>query len=70
MPRTPTLRQAAVLRLLRIGMTTKEIAAELSISESAVNKHISALLSIYRAKSRTHLVHLAAESSDASVDIT
>ena len=60
-----TPRQLLVLRLIADGLATKRIAAQLGVSESAVNKHVAALLEIYGATNRAGLVHLAALDSRA-----
>ena len=45
------------------GLANKEIAAALRISPRTVEKHIEAILRKSGARSRTHLVALAAEAT-------
>lgn len=54
-----TPRQSAVLDLVARGYANKQIAGELAISEGAVKKHVSHLLSEFRAPNRTALVLVA-----------
>jgi DNA-binding CsgD family transcriptional regulator len=63
MPATPLLdltpRQTEVISLLSEGLTNKEIAQRLGISEEGVKAHVSRLLMRYRARNRVALVRLA-----------
>lgn len=50
-----TEKQAAVLDLLALGLTSKEIGHRLSLSESAVNRHVEILRSRYGNVTRSQL---------------
>lgn len=54
-----TRREREVFQLVRRGMRSREIAAELSIAEGTVYKHIHNVLDKLQARSRTHAVILA-----------
>jgi DNA-binding NarL/FixJ family response regulator len=54
-----TTRELEVLRLIRDGHKNKEIASELSISETTVNFHIKNLVDKLGANDRTHAVTIA-----------
>jgi DNA-binding NarL/FixJ family response regulator len=56
---TPRRRQ--VLHAVARGLTNKEIASELAISEQAVKVHVSALLLQFGVSTRTALVRVAAQ---------
>lgn len=53
-PLTP--REQQVLRLIAEGMTNREVAARLAVSESTVKFHLNALLGKFGANTRTALV--------------
>lgn len=59
---TLTPQQATVLRLLGEGLLNKQIAYELSISESTVKAHVSAILKKLEVSSRMQAVLLAQRS--------
>lgn len=52
----PTAREAEVLQLLAEGLSNKEIAQQLSLSEGTVKNHISATLAKLHANDRTQAV--------------
>jgi DNA-binding NarL/FixJ family response regulator len=54
-----TTRELEVLRFIRDGSKTKEIAARLNISETTVNSHIKNLVRKLEANDRTHAVTIA-----------
>src|ERR1700688_609920 len=54
-----TKRELEVLRLIRDGCRNKQIADQLSISETTVNFHIKNLVDKLRANDRTHAVTIA-----------
>jgi DNA-binding NarL/FixJ family response regulator len=54
-----TIRELEVLRLIRDGHRNKQIAEELSISETTVNFHIRNLVDKLQANDRTHAVTIA-----------
>jgi len=54
-----TTRELQVLRLIRDGYRNKQIADQLSISETTVNFHIKNLVDKLQAKDRTHAVTIA-----------
>jgi DNA-binding NarL/FixJ family response regulator len=56
---TLTPQQATVLRLLGEGLLNKQIAYELSISESTVKAHVSAILKKLEVSSRMQAVLMA-----------
>jgi len=56
-----TPRQLAVLSLIAMGRLNKQIADELGIAERTVKLHITALLHVFNAKNRTHLLVRARE---------
>lgn len=58
-PRELSPRQREILALVAAGRTSKEIAAELGISESTVNWHISNVFGRLGASSRAEAVALA-----------
>lgn len=51
-----TTRQAQVIELVRRGLTTKEIAAELGITERAVTAQVSRLMAKFGAANRAGLI--------------
>jgi DNA-binding CsgD family transcriptional regulator len=57
--RALTPRQSLILRNVARGMTNKDIARELGISEQGVKVHISRLLERYGAENRVELINLA-----------
>ena len=54
-----TTRELEVLRLIRDGSRNKQIADQLSISETTVNFHIKNLVDKLQANDRTHAVTIA-----------
>jgi DNA-binding NarL/FixJ family response regulator len=54
-----TMRELDVLRLIRDGHRNKQIADQLSISETTVNFHIKNLVDKLQANDRTHAVTIA-----------
>jgi two-component system, NarL family, response regulator YdfI len=56
---TLTRRELEVLQMLASGLSNKEIAARLSISEHTVKFHVAAILGKLGASSRTEAVSLA-----------
>ena len=58
---TLTHRQQAVLRLVVQGLTNKEIAKELSITERTVKYHIGLILERLQLRSRYELARYAQE---------
>src|SRR5271169_177358 len=54
-----TTRELEVLRLIRDGFRNKQIADQLSISETTVNFHIKNLVDKLGANDRTHAVTIA-----------
>jgi DNA-binding NarL/FixJ family response regulator len=54
-----TTRELEVLRLIRDGYRNKQIADQLSISETTVNFHIKNLVDKLQANDRTHAVTIA-----------
>jgi DNA-binding NarL/FixJ family response regulator len=54
-----TTRELDVLRLIRDGSKTREIAARLNISETTVNSHIKNLVRKLEANDRAHAVTIA-----------
>jgi DNA-binding NarL/FixJ family response regulator len=54
-----TPRELEVLRLIRDGNRNKQIAEELSISETTVNFHIKNIVDKLQANDRTHAVTIA-----------
>ena len=58
---TPTLseKEKQVLQLVANGLTYKEIAAELGVSISAIEKRILPLFKKFKVKSISHLIHFA-----------
>jgi DNA-binding NarL/FixJ family response regulator len=56
-----TPRELEVLRLVALGLSNKEIASRLVISEHTAKFHVAAILSKLGASSRTEAVHLAAQ---------
>lgn len=62
-----TPQQTTVLRLLGEGLLNKQIAYELSISESTVKAHVSAILKKLEVSSRMQAVLLAQRGSRAQV---
>lgn len=55
-------KEKQVLQLVANGLTYKEIAAELGVSISAIEKRILPLFKKFNVKSITHLVHFAHEN--------
>ncbi|MCA1771231.1 MAG: response regulator transcription factor [Halomonas sp.] len=58
-----TDKQLAVLRCMTQGMSNKQIARELSIAETTVKTHVSAILRKLEATSRVHAIVLAGEAN-------
>jgi len=56
-----TEKQLAVLVCLTKGMSNKQIARELSIAETTVKTHVSAILRKLNATSRVHAIVIAGE---------
>ncbi|WP_075340306.1 response regulator transcription factor [Tenacibaculum agarivorans] len=56
-----TTREYDVLQLIAKGMSNKEIADELFLSESTIKTHVSNLLSKLNAKRRTQALQIAKE---------
>ena len=54
-----TAREIAVLRLIALGSTNKEIAAQLRISDETVKSHVTNILEKLGANDRTHAVTTA-----------
>ena len=54
-----SVRQMAVLRLLAEGLSNKEIARDLFITESTVKFHVSAILQVLEARNRSQAVRIA-----------
>jgi len=61
-----TEREQEVLRGLFEGLTNKEIAAQLEVSESAIKATLQQLFQKTRVRTRSQLVRIALESSLAS----
>jgi DNA-binding CsgD family transcriptional regulator len=64
-----TSRQLQVLRLFAMGRTSIEIAAELGISVSTVEAHLSGARESLGAKNSTHAVYLACKKGLVAVMI-
>jgi DNA-binding NarL/FixJ family response regulator len=58
-PSSTTPRQREVIGLVALGLPTKEIASRLGISQTAVKKHLSHLMSHYEVPNRPALVRAA-----------
>ena len=56
-----TRRQTELLELVRLGLSSKEVAAELHIAEGTVNNHVAAILQVFDAGTRAHAVAKAIE---------
>jgi DNA-binding NarL/FixJ family response regulator len=54
-----TARETEVLQLLRVGISNKEIAHQIDLSEGTVKAHVREILSKLGAISRTEAVNLA-----------
>lgn len=68
-PRAPTRRQMEVLQLLVVGLTTKEMAAELHLSEPAIKKHLGVLMRRYTVDSRVALLGAAIAAGVITVEV-
>ncbi|MDD7970004.1 response regulator [Roseinatronobacter alkalisoli] len=64
---TLTPQQGRILALVCEGYLNKQIAFELSISETTVKAHVTAILRKLGAQSRTQAVHIASSASFASI---
>lgn len=62
-PRTLRLtrRQTQLLELIRLGLSSREIAAELQITDGTVNNHVAAILQVFEAGTRAQAVARAIE---------
>lgn len=58
-PRPLTARQGEVLRFVAGGLSNKQIADRMGISENGVKRHLSSLFAKYQVESRAALVHQA-----------
>ena len=58
-PRPLTARQSAVVSLVADGLSNRQIAERLGISENGVKRHLSNLFTRYDVESRAALVHQA-----------
>jgi DNA-binding CsgD family transcriptional regulator len=54
-----TERQIAILRLLADGFSTDQIAVEIGISRNTVRYHIRMILTVLKARDRTHAIAIA-----------
>ncbi len=61
-------RQTQVLEAVANGLTNKEIARNLGVSEQAVKAHVSRLLLRFHARTRTALVRAAARNRAINLD--
>ena len=61
-----TRREAEVLREIELGLTNREIAANLNISVTTVNKHVQSILRKVGARNRTQAASLSMNGADAS----
>jgi DNA-binding NarL/FixJ family response regulator len=62
-----TRQQAAILRLICEGRLNKQIAHDLSIAETTVKAHVTAIMRKLGVQSRTQAVLIASEASFASI---
>ena len=51
-----TKREQEIFDLLKVGMSNKQIAGRINISESTVKLHVGKILKKYGARSRQHLI--------------
>ena len=58
-----TEREAEVVKLIKKGLTNKEIASELDISVNTVNNHIANIFAKTEVRSRIDLLNLLQEAS-------
>jgi len=65
-----SIRESEILQLVSHGRSTKEIAADLAISESTVNWHVSNVLSKLGASTRAEAVALYIGGDRSSADST
>ncbi len=65
---TITVREMEVLRLIAAGMSNKQIASRLVISEKTVKTHVSALLSKLNLADRTQLAIYAVKQGYSNTD--
>lgn len=63
-PRRPTPREEQVARLIAGGLTNRQIAAELVISERTVARHVEHLLAKLGLRTRSHIAAWAARRGD------
>ena len=56
-----TRRQLQLLEALRLGLSTRQMAARLHLTEGTVNNYVAATLHIFEASSRAHAVARAIE---------
>ena len=54
-------RETQVLKLIAVGYSNREVAAELGVAEATAEKHMTSVLQKLGAKDRTHAVRLALE---------
>lgn len=52
-------RELEVLRLVSVGKTNREIAAQMGVSEETIKSHVKTILCKTRARDRTHAVAIA-----------
>lgn len=63
-----TMRELEVLRFLAIGMSNKEIANELEVTEGTVKIHVNHLLQKLKARTRTEAVRVALKRGLIRID--
>jgi DNA-binding NarL/FixJ family response regulator len=56
-----TRRQTQLLELIQAGLSSREIADELSLAEGTVNNQVASILQVFEASSRAHAVARAIE---------
>jgi DNA-binding NarL/FixJ family response regulator len=63
-----SVREIDVLKLIAHGLSNKEVANELGVTEATAKKHMTSVLTKLGAKDRTHAVRIGLERGIISLE--
>ena len=63
-----SVREVDVLKLIATGLSNKEVASQLGVTEATAKKHMTSVLTKLGAKDRTHAVRIGLERGIISLD--